>query len=178
MDYYNRTVFEWVTDRIGAQSTIAGGGATTASSRCWAASPRPPRFGWAWSASSHDAGFGRAAAQNPTPSSARGRDAAARPVAWASGFARRPVVRAGAGGSFKSQMKKADASGARFAIILGDDEVAAGKLALSPFAGSEQVLLTPKRRSRAFAAPPEAPPNPIPERHPWQDPTISKSRNE
>ena len=31
------------------------------------------------------------------------------------------------GGSFKSQMKKADASGARFAVIVGDDEAAAGK---------------------------------------------------
>ncbi len=45
----------------------------------------------------------------------------------------------GAGGSFKSQMKKADASGARFAIILGDDEVAAGKLALKPLRGEARA---------------------------------------
>jgi histidyl-tRNA synthetase len=51
----------------------------------------------------------------------------------------------GSGGSFKSQMKKADASGARFAIILGDDEVAAGKLTLKPLRdGGEQQLLTPE----------------------------------
>ena len=44
--------------------------------------------------------------------------------------------------SFKSQMKKADASGARFAIILGPDEVAAGKLSLKPLRGEgEQALL-------------------------------------
>jgi histidyl-tRNA synthetase len=36
------------------------------------------------------------------------------------------------GGSFKSQMKKADASGARFAIIVGDDEAAAGEVSLKP----------------------------------------------
>ena len=41
------------------------------------------------------------------------------------------VLNAG-GGSFKSQMKKADRSGARFAAILGDDEVAAGEISLKP----------------------------------------------
>jgi histidyl-tRNA synthetase len=41
------------------------------------------------------------------------------------------VLNAG-GGSFKSQMKKADRSGARFAAILGDDEAAAGEISLKP----------------------------------------------
>jgi len=36
------------------------------------------------------------------------------------------------GGSFKSQMKKADASRARFAVIIGDDEAAAGQVSLKP----------------------------------------------
>jgi histidyl-tRNA synthetase len=36
------------------------------------------------------------------------------------------------GGSFKSQMKKADASGARFALVIGDDEAAAGTVAVKP----------------------------------------------
>ena len=36
------------------------------------------------------------------------------------------------GGSFKSQMKKADASGAQFAVIIGDDEAAAGEVTLKP----------------------------------------------
>jgi histidyl-tRNA synthetase len=46
-------------------------------------------------------------------------------------------------------MKKADASGARFAIILGDDEIAAGKVTLKALRGQgEQVLLTPEE---AFA---------------------------
>jgi len=49
----------------------------------------------------------------------------------------------GNGASFKSQMKKADASGARFAIILGDEEVAAGKLTLKPLReNTPQELLT------------------------------------
>jgi histidyl-tRNA synthetase len=48
----------------------------------------------------------------------------------------------GAGGSFKSQMKKADASGARFAVILGDAEVQSGQVSLKPLRseGSQQLL--------------------------------------
>ena len=50
----------------------------------------------------------------------------------------------GAGGSFKSQMKKADASGARFAVIIGDDEVAARTVTLKPLrGGGEQKTLAP-----------------------------------
>jgi histidyl-tRNA synthetase len=41
----------------------------------------------------------------------------------------------GSGGSFKSQLKKADASGARFAVILGDDEVSARKVTVKPLRG-------------------------------------------
>jgi len=49
------------------------------------------------------------------------------------------VVHAG-GGSFKSQMKKADKSGARFALILGDDEVQANEIAVKPMLDAgEQV---------------------------------------
>jgi histidyl-tRNA synthetase len=49
------------------------------------------------------------------------------------------VVNAG-GGSIKSQMKKADASGAAFALIIGDDEVAAGSVSVKPLrGGGEQI---------------------------------------
>ena len=44
------------------------------------------------------------------------------------------------GGSFKSQMKKADSSGARFAVIIGDDEAVAGEVSVKPMrGGGEQV---------------------------------------
>jgi histidyl-tRNA synthetase len=50
----------------------------------------------------------------------------------------------GNGGSFKSQMKKADASGARFAVIIGDDEVNAERVTLKPLrGGGEQRTLAP-----------------------------------
>ena len=48
----------------------------------------------------------------------------------------------GGAGSFKSQMKKADGSGARFAIILGADELACGKVSLKDLAGGDQALCT------------------------------------
>ena len=46
------------------------------------------------------------------------------------------------GGSFKAQMKKADASGARFALILGDDEARAGTVAVKPLreAGDQRAV--------------------------------------
>jgi histidyl-tRNA synthetase len=50
------------------------------------------------------------------------------------------VVHAG-GGSFKSQMKRADASGATYALIIGDDEAARGSVAIKPLRGGEQFAV-------------------------------------
>jgi histidyl-tRNA synthetase len=56
----------------------------------------------------------------------------------------------GAGGSFKSQMKKADASGARFAVILGDAEVQSGQVSLKPLRSEvrNNCCLLPRRSTR------------------------------
>jgi len=43
------------------------------------------------------------------------------------------------GGSFKSQMKKADASGATVALVIGDDEAQAGEVSIKPMQGGEQL---------------------------------------
>jgi histidyl-tRNA synthetase len=43
------------------------------------------------------------------------------------------------GGSFKSQMKKADASGASVSVVIGDDEAQAGQVSVKPMQGGEQV---------------------------------------
>jgi histidyl-tRNA synthetase len=148
MDYYNRTVFEWVTDRIGAQSTIAGGGRYDGLFEMLGGKPTPAcGFGLGMERIILTMqAFGRSAAQEPDAFVVHAGEAASR-EAWRLGERLRDAGLAcvfGSGGSFKSQMKKADASGARFAIILGDDEVAAGKLTLKPLrGGGEQVLLTP-----------------------------------
>ena len=148
MDYYNLTVFEWVTDRIGAQSTIAGGGRYDGLFEMLGGKPTPAcGFGLGMERIILTMlAFGGSAAQEPDAFVVHAGEAASR-EAWRLGERLRDAGLAcvfGAGGSFKSQMKKADASGARFAIILGDDEVAAGKLTLKPLrGGGEQVLLTP-----------------------------------
>jgi histidyl-tRNA synthetase len=149
MDYYNRTVFEWITDRIGAQSTIAGGGRYDGLFAMVGGRPTPAcgfglgmeRVILAMQA------FGRGAAQEPDAFVVHAGEAAGR-EAWRLAERLRDAGLAcvmGAGGSFKSQMKKADASGARFAIILGDDEVAAGQVTLKSLRdGGEQQRLTPE----------------------------------
>jgi histidyl-tRNA synthetase len=50
----------------------------------------------------------------------------------------RVLLHCGAG-SFKSQMKKADASGAHVAVVIGDDEAQAGEVSVKPMQGGEQV---------------------------------------
>ena len=148
MDYYNRTVFEWITDRIGSQSTIAGGGRYDGLFAMLGGKPTPAcGFGLGMERTLLTMqAFGRDAAQEPDAFVVHAGEAASR-EAWRLGERLRDAGLAcvmGSGGSFKSQMKKADASAARFAIILGDDEVAAGKVAVKPLrGGGEQVLLTP-----------------------------------
>jgi len=62
------------------------------------------------------------------------------------------VLHAG-GGSFKSQMKKADASGARLAVIVGDDEAAAGSVAIKTLRdGGEQIVVPVADLLPRFAA--------------------------
>jgi histidyl-tRNA synthetase len=138
LDYYNRTVFEWTTDQLGAQGTVCAGGRYDGLIEQLGGKPAPA------------AGFamgierllslietGGQAIATPVP------DAyivhageAAQAFAWQVAGALRAdslatVLHCG-GGSFKSQMKKADASRARFAVIIGDDEVEARQVSLKP----------------------------------------------
>ena len=53
----------------------------------------------------------------------------------------------GAGGSFKSQMKRADASGARYAVILGDAEVQSDKVSIKPLRGDGAQQLLPLKEA-------------------------------
>ncbi|MCW5625859.1 MAG: histidine--tRNA ligase [Burkholderiales bacterium] len=138
LDYYNRTVFEWVTTRLGAQGTVCAGGrydglvtqiGGKAAPACGFAmgverlialvadSGRridavPPDVYVVWS------GNGTEAHAWKTAEALRDRGG-------------RVVLHAG-GGSFKSQMKRADASGAVYAVVIGEDEVASGDISIKP----------------------------------------------
>ena len=140
MDYYNLTVFEFITTRLGAQGTICGGGRYDYLIE-QIGGKAAPAVGWAL-------GVERvlellreqsASAPDVAPDAyAIIPDAAALPTAIVTLQAARAAglrvqMHAGTGeglGSMKSQFKKADASGARHALIFGADELAQGQLTL------------------------------------------------
>ncbi len=160
LDYYNYTVFEWITDQLGAQGTVCAGGRYDGLVEQIGSKPAPA-CGYAMGVERllalMEAGGTEWA---PTPSDAyivRVGDAAEGFAAQVAEQLRDAGLRATlhcGGGSFKSQMKKADASGARFALIIGDDEAAAGRVAVKPLrGGGDQQSLTPDEAvSRLFVA--------------------------
>jgi histidyl-tRNA synthetase len=137
LDYYNRTVFEWVTTKLGAQGTIAGGGRyDSLVERLGGDSTPACGFGIGlervfllmqeYGVSVQDApdvylvNVGELA------------ESAAFSLAEKLRNADIKVVLHAGGGSFKSQMKKADRSQAKYALILGDDEVNSQQVTLKP----------------------------------------------
>jgi len=131
LDYYNRTVYEWVTNRLGSQGTIAGGGRYDYLIERLGGDKTP--------ASGFGIGLERiillleemgVVLQNePNIYLVNLGDAAEKYALKLSETLRShglKVVLNSGGSSFKSQMKRADKSGAAFAVILGDDEMKEG----------------------------------------------------
>ncbi len=153
MDYYNLTVFEFVTHQLGSQGTICGGGRYDYLIEQIGGRPAPA-VGWAL-------GVERVLEllkeqrsvqlQSAPVAYAIVPDAAALPVAMAllqklrglgvSVQMHSPAVRGEGMGSMKSQFKKADASGAQYALVFGADELARGGVIVKPLrdGGSQQV---------------------------------------
>lgn len=136
MDYYNRTVFEWVTDQLGAQGTVCGGGRYDPLVEMFGGKPTPA-CGFAMGVE-RLLELMKASGEQFTPNQCdvyivhQGEPAQlqASVVAERLRDAGLDVVlhcAASAGiGSFKSQMKRADHSGAAYAVIIGEDEIAQG----------------------------------------------------
>ena len=152
LDYYNRTVFEFVTDRLGAQGTVAGGGRYDGLFEQLGGKPTPAcGFGMGIERMIlllQESAKGAAADPRATPLAYvvhAGEAAAtlARTAAEALRGAGHAIVVNAGGGSFKSQMKRADASGARFALVVGDDEAAAGALAVKPLRDAGAQVAVP-----------------------------------
>jgi histidyl-tRNA synthetase len=159
LDYYNLTVFEWVSDRLGAQGTVCGGGRYDGLFQLIGGKPAPAA-GFAMGNERLMAllvdGAGLARREAPDAYlvfQGEGTQAYAFVLGEelrARGF--RIVMHAG-GGSFKSQMKKADASGARYALIIGENEVGAGEVAFKDLrAQVEQVSVKRERLAGLMAA--------------------------
>ncbi|UAW64613.1 histidine--tRNA ligase [Mycoavidus sp. HKI] len=138
LDYYNLTVFEWVTDRLGAQGTVAGGGRYDLLFEQLGGKP-VPACGWAvgiervlellkedqltpqpQGCDIYLVHQGDAARTQAFIIAERLRDASFDVILHCSAN--------GAPANFKTQMKRADASGAQYAVIIGEDEVAQGSV--------------------------------------------------
>jgi histidyl-tRNA synthetase len=161
MDYYNLTVFEFVTDRLGSQGTICGGGRYDYLIEQVGGKPAPA-VGWALGV---ERVLELLKEQGTLPESvgpdvyAIIPDASALPVVFQTVQALRAQgisvqMHAGAGegmGSMKSQFKKADASGAQLALIFGGDELARGEVTLKALrdgAGAQEAVPLAKASSR------------------------------
>ncbi|MDH5437244.1 MAG: histidine--tRNA ligase, partial [Gammaproteobacteria bacterium] len=149
LDYYSRTVFEWVTTHLGAQGTVCAGG----------------RFdklvemlgGKTTSAVGFAMGVERLIALMQDLETVKperlpdvymvlaGEQAERMGISLAESLRdelpEMRLVQNHGGGSFKSQLKRADKSGAAWAMIIGDDEIAEGVAAMKPLRGGEQQVV-------------------------------------
>ena len=143
LDYYNLTVFEWVTDRLGAQGTVCAGGRYDGLVEQLGGKPTPA-CGFAMGVE-RLVTLIRESGGEPEPEGVdvylvHQGDAASRMAPRVAEGLRDQGINVlfnCGGGSFKSQMKKADASGAMFAVIIGDDEASAGEVTLKPLRAEE-----------------------------------------
>jgi histidyl-tRNA synthetase len=149
LDYYNLTVFEWVTDRLGAQGTVCAGGRYDGLFE-QLGGKATPACGWAM-------GMERLLALDAAPGEPAVSDVyvvnqgeqatcSAFLVAEALRDAGFKVTQHCGEGGFKSQMKKADASGAAVAVIIGDDEAAAGEASVKALREDRDQFRVPLER--------------------------------
>ena len=138
-DYYRHTAFEFVTDALGAQGTVLGGGRYDGLIAALGG-PETPAIGWAAGIERLAMLVGEPAAETVAvaviPMGEAGEAAALTLLARlrAAGVSAEQGWR----GNMKKRMERADRSGARLALILGDDEVAAGEVTVKDLASGVQ----------------------------------------
>lgn len=144
LDYYNLTVFEWVTDRLGSQGTVCAGGRYDGLIAQLGGKPQP--------ACGFALGIERLLALWQEQGGVAARVAPDVYVVHQGDEAYRFAFRVAeelrnssfavqlhcGGGSFKAQMKRADASGAALAVIIGDIEAAANEVSVKPLRDESQ----------------------------------------
>jgi histidyl-tRNA synthetase len=161
LDYYNLTVFEWVTDALGSQGAVCAGGRYDGLVEKLGGRATPA-IGWAMGVERlvglYEACGGEAGVQEPDVYCvAVGHAALGRGFEVAEDLRDRiPGIKVElnlGGGSFKSQLKRADKSGAAYAVILGEDEVARNEAGLKPLRTDEhQVEVKLDELAEAVAA--------------------------
>ena len=153
LDYYNLTVFEWVTDRLGAQGTVCAGGRYDGLVE-QLGGKATPACGFAMGVERLVALI-RESGGEPEIEGVdvyvvhQGEKASRLAPRVAEGLRDQglDVLFHCGGGGFKSQMKKADASGAPFAVINGDDEADAGEVTLKHLRAGDELQNEQKRVS-------------------------------
>jgi histidyl-tRNA synthetase len=146
LDYYSRTVFEWVTDALGSQGAVCSGGRYDGLVQKLGGRATPA-IGWAMGVERFVALFEACGGRAPAKAAdvyiaAVGEGTLQRAFTLAEELRDRIAnvrveVNLG-GGSFKSQLKRADKSDARFALILGEQELADGCIGLKPLRSDEE----------------------------------------
>jgi histidyl-tRNA synthetase len=151
LDYYNLTVFEWITGELGSQGTVCAGGRYDGLVEQLGGSPTPA-IGFAIGLERLSALIGQGG-QSPELApdiyvlNAAGNDGADPMLAGAglmlaeelrNAVPERSIVYHCGSASLKNQLKRADRSGARLAVILGEDELAAGEVTLKPLRGGQE----------------------------------------
>jgi histidyl-tRNA synthetase len=148
LDYYCHTVFEWVTEDLGAQGTVCAGGRYDKLVELQGGKPWP--------------GIGFAMGEERLVELLRQNDAIEAPVRHAyivavgensaesalelaydlrAGIPQLQLINNLNGGSFKAQFKRADRSGALLALVLGEQEIQEGKVAVKYLRSGEQQLI-------------------------------------
>lgn len=157
LDYYNKTVFEWTTDKLGAQATVCGGGRYDMMVSQFGGKATP--------ASGFAAGLERLVLLMQTLNV----DAIAAPDLYIvssdenafgqamleadrirAEFPGLGVVQHLGGGSFKSQFKRADKSGASWAMVFGAEEMVSGKVTLKPLRANEEQMTLSREELDTF----------------------------
>jgi histidyl-tRNA synthetase len=140
LDYYSRTVFEWVTDALGAQNAVCAGGRYDGLVEKLGGRATPA-IGWAMGVERFVALYEACGGEFPDEAPdvylvAVGEGTRERAFALAEALrdevAGIQVETNLGGGSFKAQMKRADKSGATWALILGEQELSENRIGLKP----------------------------------------------
>ncbi len=146
LDYYNLTVFEWITGELGAQGTICAGGRYDGLVEQLGGSPTPA-IGFAIGLERLSAlidqqkdGSSELAPDIYVLNAAASNEGAGLAVAeeLRNAMPKRSIVYHCGSASLKNQLKRADRSGARLAVIIGEDELATGEVTFKPLRGGQE----------------------------------------
>jgi histidyl-tRNA synthetase len=145
LDYYSRTVFEWVTDALGSQGAVCSGGRYDGLVEKLGGRPTPA-IGWAMGIERFVALYEACGGEAPATDAdvyvvAVGNGALEQAIAISEDLRDKIAgiridVNLG-GGSFKSQLKRADKSNAEYALVLGEREIAEKRVGLKPLRSAE-----------------------------------------